>query len=196
MFAEPERPTTTITDVAVLRALAHPARLALLDHLANAGPSTATECAGVVDLTPSATSYHLRALAKVGMVEEAPGGGDGRMRYWRSSVGSYRIETDPEADPEVRDATRELMDTFVVWEDAEVRRYLARADDEPREWNDATFFFGRKLLLTAEELKEVGAAILAVLSPYTKRTRVDPPPGARTVSTLVRAFPAEAPLPR
>src|SRR6267154_5444983 len=50
---------TPIRDAAVMRAMAHPARLALLQHLRNSGPATATECAGVVGLSPSATSYHL-----------------------------------------------------------------------------------------------------------------------------------------
>src|SRR5262245_4751732 len=76
---------TTIGDAAVLRALAHPARLALLEHLSQrVEGATATECAAVVGLSPSATSYHLRALAKVGMIREAPGRGDGRERIWQS----------------------------------------------------------------------------------------------------------------
>ena len=62
--AEPgvEPPASTL-DAAVMRAMAHPARLALLEHLRNSGPATATECAAVVGLSPSATSYHLRAKA-------------------------------------------------------------------------------------------------------------------------------------
>ena len=76
------QPAATL-DAAVMRAMAHPARLALLEHLRNGGPATATECAGVVSLSPSATSYHLRALARAGLVEAAPGRGDGRERLWR-----------------------------------------------------------------------------------------------------------------
>jgi len=49
--AEPgaEQPWSSL-DAAVMRAMAHPARLALLEHLRNGGPATATECAGVVGL--------------------------------------------------------------------------------------------------------------------------------------------------
>jgi len=81
-----EEQPTPILDAAVMRAMAHPARLALLEHLRNSGPATATECAGVVGLSPSATSYHLRALARAGLVEGAPGRGGPRWcwsaRWW------------------------------------------------------------------------------------------------------------------
>jgi len=191
MTPEAESPTT-ITDVAVMRALAHPARLALLEHLTTAGPSTATECAGIVALTPSATSYHLRALAKVGMVEEAPGRGDGRERFWRSTGSGYLVEADrPDDAPEVLEAKRELMDSFLAREEAQARRYLARARDEPEEWRDATFHNGVVLLVTAEELKRLGEALMEVLHPYRKRTRSDRPAGARTVSALLRAYPED-----
>lgn len=182
-------PGTTITDVAVMRALAHPARISLLEHLANSGPATATECAEVVDLTPSATSYHLRALAKAGLIEEAPGRGDGRERFWRSTVGSYRVDGGPDDDPEVQAARNELLNSFVTWEESQVRRYMARMNDEPKKWLDATIFNTTVLQLTAEELDGLTEAVLDLLRPYKKRSRENPPAGSRTVSTLFRAFP-------
>ena len=181
---------TTITDVAVMRALAHPARISLLEHLSSSGPATATESAEVIGLTPSATSYHLRALARTGLVEEAPGRGDGRERFWRTAVaGGYRLAGGPDADPEVREAKRELLSTFVAWEEAQVRQFMARMTDEPKEWQDATFFGTSTLLLTADELTELKDAVIELLARYSKRTRENPPAGARTVATLFRAFP-------
>ena len=67
----PENPLE-ISDPRALRALAHPARLSLLQHLVLDGPATATECAEVAGLSPSACSYHLRALARYGFVDEDP----------------------------------------------------------------------------------------------------------------------------
>lgn len=182
-------PSTTITDVAVMRALAHPARISLLDHLANSGPATATECAEVVGLTPSATSYHLRALAKAGLIEEAPGRGDGRERFWRSTVGSYRVEGGPDEDPELAAAKSELLNSFVTWEESQVRRYVARMNDEPKNWQDAAIFNTTVLQLTAEELGRLSDAVLDLLRPYKKRSREKPPAGSRTVSALFRVFP-------
>jgi DNA-binding transcriptional ArsR family regulator len=55
----------TITDPQVMRALAHPARLTIKEYLASTGEAvTATGCAEIVGLSPSATSYHLRELAR------------------------------------------------------------------------------------------------------------------------------------
>ncbi|MDQ1293917.1 MAG: hypothetical protein QG608_1799 [Actinomycetota bacterium] len=75
-------PLAEITDVRVIRALAHPTRLALMDALAVSGPLTATEASGLVGGTPSSCSFHLRQLAKYGFVEEAPER-RGRNRPWR-----------------------------------------------------------------------------------------------------------------
>src|SRR5690606_34750386 len=72
-----------ISDPEVLRALAHPARLAVWDFLGTCAlegkdGATATEVAEVAGMTPSAMSYHLRTLAKAGFIEEAPSRGDAR----------------------------------------------------------------------------------------------------------------------
>ena len=72
-----------IRDPRALRALAHPVRLAILERLQGEGPATATELGEVVGISPSAASYHLRSLARFGLVDDA-GGGTGRNRPWRS----------------------------------------------------------------------------------------------------------------
>jgi DNA-binding transcriptional ArsR family regulator len=181
---------TPIQDAAVMRAMAHPARLALLEHLRNSGPATATECAGVVDLSPSATSYHLRALARAGLVEAAPGRGDGRERVWRITAERYQVSGVAGLEPEVREALRALLESMLAWDDARVRRYLSQLDTEPAQWQDAAFFMDSTLQVTAEELTELGQAIQDLLAPYRKERRPAPPPGTRPVSVAVRALPS------
>src|SRR3954465_2528237 len=77
-----------VTDVRVLAALAHPARLAILHLLLTVGESTATQCSAVVGESPSSCSYHLRHLEKFGLVERVEAGSDdmvdGRTRRWRT----------------------------------------------------------------------------------------------------------------
>src|SRR5579859_585429 len=91
----PENPLP-ITDPRTMRGLAHPARLAILQHLVLDGPATATECAEVAGLSPSACSYHLRALARYGFVDEDPSGGsDRRHRPWRARFVSITVGSDP-----------------------------------------------------------------------------------------------------
>jgi DNA-binding transcriptional ArsR family regulator len=177
-------------DVVIMRALAHPARLALLEYLADSGPATATECADVVGLSPSAVSYHLRALARAGLVEAAPGRGDGRERLWRRSTEHSSIEVDagPDLDPVVREARQQLLESVLARDDGIARRYLGRIDDEPEEWREA-MFVSSTLLLTAAELKALGTAVQELLAPYRRASRPVPPEGARPVSAVVRVLP-------
>jgi len=55
-----------------IRALAHPARLAIIDALATGEQLTATQCAQLTGLSPSATAYHLKLLERYGLAETAP----------------------------------------------------------------------------------------------------------------------------
>jgi DNA-binding transcriptional ArsR family regulator len=182
-------PASTL-DTAVMRAMAHPARLALLQHLRNGGPATATECAGVVDLSPSATSYHLRALARAGLVEAAPGRGDGRERLWRVTGGRYEVTGVADLAPEGREALRALVESLLAWDDVRVSRYLSQLEAEPPEWQDAALFMDSTLQVTAEELAEVSQAVYELLDRYRKDRRRDLPPGTRPVSLTIRALPS------
>ncbi|HEX5293008.1 MAG TPA: winged helix-turn-helix domain-containing protein [Streptosporangiaceae bacterium] len=181
---EPER------EMVLMRALAHPARLALMSHLGHSGPATATECAGVVGLSPSAVSYHLRALAKAGLVEEAPGRGDGRERRWRRTEEPYQVDGPADPGPDELAALRGLLDSVRGWDEVRFRQYLAQLGDEPADWREAAFFMDSALLLTADELKAVGAALQELLRPYRKSARADAPAGARAVYAIFRGFPA------
>jgi DNA-binding transcriptional ArsR family regulator len=180
-----------INDAALMRALSHPARISIISHLGEGQAATATECAEIVGLSPSATSYHLRALAKAGLVEEAPGRGDGRERVWRTTLGShgYTVRTEMDADDDTKQAERALLDTFLTWEDTRVRQAVARADREPPEWFEASFFSEALLAMTAAELKQLGDDLQALLRPYRRRHRLDPPPAARAVALQIRGFP-------
>jgi DNA-binding transcriptional ArsR family regulator len=190
---EVERTRTRITDPQVMRALAHPARIEIMEYLGSTGSGvTATQMASVVGQSPSATSYHLRELAKYGLVEQAPGRGDGRERVWRSVSAGWNLDSDDDR-PETRAAERELIEVYLSRDFARLQEFFARRhDDEPKEWRDASVLMGKSLLLTAEELREVNAQIQELLSPYERRRRVaDPPAGARAVAVHYATFPVE-----
>ena len=112
--SEPDRPEPGtpgnplwLDDPRMMRALAHPARIAILQSLAFDGPATATECAQVADLSPSACSYHLRALARYGLVEEDPASApDARYRPWRARVIAMSIKDGPGQPAAVQAAGR------------------------------------------------------------------------------------------
>jgi predicted ArsR family transcriptional regulator len=69
----------------VLRAIAHPVRNRILDELGAAGPMRAADIARVLDVPANQASFHLRQLAKYGLVVEAPEEArDGRDRVWKA----------------------------------------------------------------------------------------------------------------
>src|SRR3954451_6663546 len=125
-----------LRDPRAMRALAHPARLAILERLSTDGPSTATECAEVTGQSPSACSYHLRALAKWGLVEETEGD-DRRERRWRV-LGPFVIG-DHDGPRRADVAAAEHVLTAQVPDRASGRAldWLDRLDDESPEWRDA-----------------------------------------------------------
>ncbi|MFC0007863.1 winged helix-turn-helix domain-containing protein [Micromonospora siamensis] len=189
--ARPEQRRMTISDPQVMRALAHPARLSIMEHLSTLeGGATATECAELVGLSPSATSYHLRALARFGLVEQAPSRGDARERVWRTVSQSWMVDAGRDAGPEARAAEATLVEAHTARDAERTRDWLRRAGDEPPEWYAATLFNDSLLLMTAEELAELNDKVMELLAPYRQRTRrADPPAGARTVAVQYKVVP-------
>ncbi|MBM7492013.1 DNA-binding transcriptional ArsR family regulator [Micromonospora luteifusca] len=189
--ARPDTPRMTISDPQVMRALAHPARIAIMEYLnSREGGATATECAEIVGLSPSATSYHLRSLAKFGLVEQAPSRGDARERVWQVVTVSLVVDAGRDAGPAARAAEQAVVEAHAVRGMERIRDWSRRAGDEPAEWYDKALFNDTLLLLTADELAGLNEAVLALFRPYHARRReADPPPGARTVAVHYRTLP-------
>jgi len=181
----------TIRDAQVMRAMAHPARIAILEYLGGGAEATATECAEVVGLSPSATSYHLRALARAGLIEDAPSRGDGRERVWRSAARGYRIEPGLQSDDDMHSASLALAQAIITRDDEQTRRWFARAESEPKEWFDAAGIVRRQLVMTSDELVHLFQAIDELMEQYSRPARPEPPPGARSVAAQFRALPAD-----
>lgn len=175
----------------MMRALAHPARLAILDHLLlNKEGTTATECAEVVGLSPSATSYHLRALARTGMIEEAPSRGDGRERVWRRKQTSYSFSTDLDTAPEEYAAQSAMAEAVMAHQNERVRRYLGAAREQGSEWYNAASLMDLTLAATAEELADLLSKIKELVDPFNDRQKSGTaPPGSRAVTFQLRAVP-------
>jgi DNA-binding transcriptional ArsR family regulator len=152
-----------------MRALAHPLRLALLDHLHSAGQATATECAAAVGDSPSSCSYHLRALAKWGFVAEADGG-VGRERPWRAAATRIEFTSDG------LEATV-LRDELVARQQQRLRDALRREHELPSRWRRAAQTSSATLELTPGELEELGERFEELLDEFRGRNRR----GARTI---------------
>lgn len=186
-----EQRVTEIRDPAVMRALAHPARLAVLDLLLAGRTGTATEFAQVCGLSPSAMSYHLRALAKIGLIEEAPSEGDGRERRWKAASMQLDVDAGPDASPEALEAETALLSAFLVREEAQARNWLERRRDEPEEWVSAVALNEMWLVVTSDELARINREVTAIVRPYTESQRGRIPERARRVVVQYRAIPVE-----
>ena len=112
---DPLLPTTLRLDAGAIRVLAHPLRSRLLTALRTDGPATATALAHALATNTGATSYHLRRLASVGLVEETDEG-RGRERWWRaaSTAHAWRAR-DVEGDPDARAASEWLEHHYLAW---------------------------------------------------------------------------------
>jgi DNA-binding transcriptional ArsR family regulator len=193
--AAEDRPArTVIRDPEVIRVLAHPARITILEHLGATGRDiTATEAAELVGLSPSATSYHLRALAKVNLIREAPSRGDGRERVY--SAAPQRVEINSESysqHPEATQIAENLIDVVLARSEERVRRWRELRRGQPEKFNDDVAVINEVTLkITADELTKIVERIDEMLDPYRQSQRKDAPEQARLVSLLVRSIPID-----
>ncbi|ROP36247.1 ArsR/SmtB family transcription factor [Saccharothrix texasensis] len=176
-----------VTDVDALKALAHPLRVSLLNHLLAVGPRTASECAEAVGSTASNCSWHLRQLAKSGHVERVEAG-DGRERPWRATSVGYDVGAFDD-DPEVRAQQDALIAIGLNEDNRLAQRFLDRQHELPREWLEASAMHGYTVTVTAEELSGLLGMIDDILRPYLAPVRRDAPEGAQPAHVGIRAFP-------
>ncbi len=129
----PPQSSIDVRESRALRALAHPLRGRILGVLRLDGPSTATLLGSRLGESSGATSYHLRQLASYGFVEDVPGEGNGRERWWRALHRSTHWETsDFLGDP----AAREVVDELLLMQVDQRRRTLSAYVDKHRDLGD------------------------------------------------------------
>jgi DNA-binding transcriptional ArsR family regulator len=183
------RSVTRVTDPRALRALAHPLRMALIGMLRMQGPLTATQAGALLGESSGSTSFHLRSLAKYGLVEEAPGG-QGRERPWRATA-MFTQWGDDISSPAAA-AASDLLTAVVAQQYFEdVKAWLTARAEAPPEWREAAHFGDTELWLTAAELAGLAGEIRELTDRFLDRS-AEPglrPPGSRPVTFLHLAFP-------
>jgi DNA-binding transcriptional ArsR family regulator len=178
-----------LTDPAVMRALSHPLRLSLLEELIHAGTLTATQAGEILGETPANCAFHLRTLARYGLVEEA-GGGKGRERPWRRAVTGFNLET-THKDPQAA-AAAGVLDR--VWTDRTIERARASLGAKhswPPEWRGVLGESQSLRYLTLAEAAELQDQLRAVLDRFIERNDnpAARPPGAVPVEMLLLSYP-------
>ncbi|MBA3338789.1 MAG: helix-turn-helix transcriptional regulator [Geodermatophilaceae bacterium] len=180
-------PARTVVGNEALAALAVPARLAILNHLLAAGPRTASQCADVTGETASNCSWHLRALAKVGLVEPAESlGTDGRTRPWQAAAVGFSFAGDD--SPAGKVAQRVIAAASDAHDSELFQRFSARQDLLPEEWSKAAGSHQYSLNLTPPELIALIESVDALIRPYVRPIRGDAPKDSQIVHLSLRAF--------
>ncbi|MFT3873164.1 MAG: helix-turn-helix domain-containing protein [Nocardioides sp.] len=157
-------------DPRVLRAIAHPVRNRIIGEMEAAGPMRAADVAAVMGIPANQASFHLRQLAKYGLVEEAPEAArDGRDRVWRLTSGDQlridvsRIEEAPGGQAAVN-----------VWRrhaSARAHELVDRAYELRRREGTSSAIIEGTIRLTRDEAGEFATALDQLFDEWVARTR-------------------------
>jgi DNA-binding transcriptional ArsR family regulator len=183
-----KRGPVKLHDPTAIRALAHPARLAVIEELYAGRELTATECAEIAGLSPSAMSYHLRNLEKHGIVERADSATDGRERPWRAAGSYLQVQGESIGDA----ASAALSSTVVARLAEQFGRWLATRNQDDEVWQRAAIVSSAQVWMLPEEVNEIAEFLDTKLEQYRDR-RDDRPERARRVRVAAFAFPSGSP---
>ena len=191
----------TAGDTAALRALAHPARIAILGALRTSGPATVGDVAAAQGIAAGSASYHLRTLARHGFVEEtdAPPDdrpADRRSRWWRASARATRWEpSDFGGTPQGAAAVHALERIILDGYHARAMEALERRDELDEEWRSTPYLADDVLWLSLGDTAALRADIEALMARWRDRssTTAEAGAGARPVALVVQTFPDPAP---
>lgn len=176
-----------LTDPKAFRAIAHPARTFAIDELYGGAQRTASELAQRTGLSPSAMSYHLRALEKWGIVTRAGSAEDGRERPWKRAAKRLSLKgtggSESTSDAITSLYLDQMREEFSAW-----RRQVRH---ESGEWAETGNLSRGRVYLTADELKRLDQVVLDTIDEMGRGRDVDDhPEGTRRIGF----FWASAPL--
>ncbi|MEO6700154.1 MAG: winged helix-turn-helix domain-containing protein [Jatrophihabitantaceae bacterium] len=177
-----------LRDPRAIKALAHPARLAVIDEFFAGRKLTATECAQIAGLSASAMSYHLRALEKWGIIRRSEATGDGRERPWEAAGDSFQIDS---AEPRVTAAGEAILIGRLLdrqW--AEALAWMTHQDELTTAWYDSMVVGSGVYWLTHDEAKQLSESIGELLTRYEgRRANREQPPGTRRIRASFTVVP-------
>ena len=159
-----------IHDPRLLRAIAHPVRTQILGEIAAGGPTRAADLARVLDIPANQASFHLRQLAKYGLVEEAPEEArDKRDRVWKaSSESGLRADLSELAKaPGGRAAVAVFRRNTAAW--AHHLIDLVLSDD--KEEDTVSTMMNQTVKLTKAEAEEMTTELTELVESWVARTR-------------------------
>ena len=125
-----------ITEPQVLRAIAHPVRSRLLYELHARGAARAADLAVELGEPANSVSFHLRQLAKYGLIDAAPDRArDGRDRWWKPAAegGISWSATDIESQPGGKAAMSVWRSAASAWTHQMIEAFFAEPGGADRD---------------------------------------------------------------
>ena len=164
-----------------LRAMAHPLRMAIVERVGRRGTARAADVAADLGVPANSVSYHLRILARGGVIEEAPEAArDRRDRMWRLAQTSFHLGrrgqsslNDPDdSDADYLDASGatalavfDLMRS--AWSAELARHHTLRSTPE----NGLGAMNHTTLRLSTEQMRELNQLVSSKLLDYSRLNR-------------------------
>lgn len=187
---------TVTLDADQLKVLAHPLRARILGSLRTAGPATASMLGERLGESSGQTSYHLRALAKVGLVAELADRGNRRDRWWESAHEMTSWATEDFLDDPDASAAADWYVGFVTQTYAQrASEWLQRRGEVSDDWVVAADLSDYALRLTPGGLTELNRKLLAVLNEALDHQAEPDDPNAQPCVVLIQSFPDPDALP-
>ncbi len=159
-----------MSDPRVLRAIAHPTRGRILDELGATGPMRAADLGEALGIPPNQASFHLRQLAKYGVIVPAPEAArDKRDRVWRlPDERGFRLDVkDIEAEPGGRAALSVFQRNKAAW----AHRLVDEVFSFKQKKDTFSAIVDQTMKLTKDEASEFMGEIDEVLKTWADRTR-------------------------
>jgi DNA-binding transcriptional ArsR family regulator len=184
-------------DAASLKALAHPLRVQILRLLELREQMSVTSLATELGETTGAISYHLRQLARHGLVEEGdtedaeqpdakPVVGR-RRRLWRMAVDEIHMSGMAFMENEdTREAAGFLLREFTSSRSRRLAHWFSTATSWPEEWQKASSDMDGTLTLDPAQTRALADELKAVIDRYRELPRAE---GARHVDVQYAVYP-------
>jgi DNA-binding transcriptional ArsR family regulator len=167
-----------------LRALAHPLRVEILAMLRADGPATLTMLADRSNQRSGTVAWHLKILARHDLIEEVPGRGVGRERYWQAAQQRTELDiADFLGDPAASQPLRGYVGGLVALHHRRATEWAAGEWDA--EWTGSATVSDWTLRLRPQALGALVEEIRAVVA----RHQAAADPAGEQVFVQLQAFP-------
>ena len=179
-----------LRDPRVLRAIAHPVRNRILTELDASGPLRAADVARLLGIPANSASFHLRQLAKFGLVEEDPEAArDKRDRVWKPTEESgYNVQLgEIEKTPGGKAAAAVFLRSKGAW----AHHVVDQAFGQDRTPGVVRTVTEQAVRLTKDEVHQLTEELTDVVEAWRLRTRDEQDDGRLTymIFQIVQPYP-------